>query len=396
MRIGVYLVGLDPAYAGGLTTYATGLVNGLLAANQGHDVIVFIRDDTGPLIESRLAAASRAIFQPIEVPRRKPLESLSALPGLESLHTRARNRRMERVAQRIEAQCDVVLFPLCFMATYALRIPSIVSFHDLQHELFPQFFTWTALRARRVLFGATFRHASLIQASSTAAKSEALRFYADRITPQRIIVIPEGVDYASFSREPAVDARETYHLPDEFLFYPAQLWHHKNHLRVLEALGALRGQHGLTIPLVLSGGEYEAATAVRRFVKEHRLQDQVFILGKVPYPALRSLYRQATYVLSASLHESNCLPVLEAAASGTPIIIAGIAPNRESAAVFQVRLFDPLDVWNIAATLKEAWLNKSRNADAVATNRAAAQRFDWTAVAGMFIEHAVRLCAGDR
>jgi len=67
---------------------------------------------------------------------------------------------MRRVSEQISAECDVVLFPLCFMATYRLDVPSIVSFHDLQHESFPQFFNWRSLRARRVRFGATFRHAS--------------------------------------------------------------------------------------------------------------------------------------------------------------------------------------------------------------------------------------------
>jgi glycosyltransferase involved in cell wall biosynthesis len=301
---------------------------------------------------------------------------------------------MLRIADQISDECDVVLFPLGFMATYRLRVPSIVSFHDLQHEVYPQFFTWRSLRDRRVIFNATFRHATLMQASSIAMKDEALRVYRDCLVPERITVIPEGVDFPVFSAAVDEDARKKYQLPEEFLFYPAQLWHHKNHLRLLEAIELVRTRDATEIPLVLTGGEYEAGPAIRSFIAERGLGDRVFLLGKVPFPSLLSLYRQATYVLSASLHESNCLPVLEAAASGSPIIVADIPANRESADVFRLRLFDPIDVGNIAVTLSEAWGQRHGNREATKANRESARRFDWTHIADMYLEQANRLVDG--
>jgi glycosyltransferase involved in cell wall biosynthesis len=391
MRVGVYLADLDPAYVGGLTTYAIGLVNGLLRNDRGHDVTVFMKEEIRSLLTQRIEAASRANFVCMSQPSGRLVERLTRLPGLAGLHTHVRDRRMGGVSEQISRECDVVLFPLSFMATYRLRVPSIVSFHDLQHELYPHFFSWRELRSRRVRFGATFRHATLLQASSVAMKNEALRVYADRVTADRVVVIPEGVDYAEFSAPCGEDARKTYGLPEEFIHYPAQLWHHKNHLRLLEAIDLLRTRDAIHIPLVLNGAEYEAAPGIRAFIAERGLTDQVFVLGKVPFAALRSLYQQASYVVSASLHESNCLPALEAAASGSPIILADIPPNRESAQVFQLRLFDPLDVGKIAATLAEAWKNRRANDAAVRANREAARRCDWTCIAGMYIDQAERL-----
>jgi len=325
------------------------------------------------------------------MPAGRLVDRLSRLPGLDPLHVPIRNRRMSGVAELIAARCDAVLFPLSFMAMYRLRVPSIVSFHDLQHETYPQFFSWRVLRDRRIRFGATFRHATLLQASSNAMRDEALRIYGRWLAPERIAVIPEGVDYEAFCADPGVDCRREYGLPEEFLLYPAQLWHHKNHLRLLEALDRLRGSEGCNIPLVLTGAEFEAAPAIRRFISERHLDQQVFLLGKVPYAALRALYRQASYVLSASLHESSCLPVLEAAASGSPLIVSDIAPNRESARVFKLRLFDPLDVGSITATLSEAWKARHGNRQAAESNRDAARRFDWSVIADMYLEQAERL-----
>lgn len=393
MRVGVYLGGLDPAYVGGLKTFALGLVNGLLRSSRGHEVIVFVDDEARAEVVERIDGTPGVTFVSVRAPGGRTAERLAWVLGWEAFHTSVQNYRMRRLADLIEAQSDVVLFPLSFMKMYRLRVPTIVSFHDLQHETFPEFFSWRELRIRQALFAATFRHASLIQASSNTMKDDALRIYGDRLAPARVAVIPEGVDYAAFSAAPVTDARKDHGLPAEFLLYPAQMWHHKNHLRLLEALERVRARQGVAIPLVLTGAEYTAAPAIRRLIASRRMDQQVFMLGKVPYASLRSLYRQASYVISASLHESSCLPVLEAAASGSPLIVADIPPNRESAQVFRLRLFKPLDIENIAATLWEAWESRRCNGEAVAANREAARRFDWTAIADKYLEHAERLIA---
>jgi len=394
VRVGVYLGGLDPTYAGGLKTYAIGLVNGLIRNVRGHQIVIFVGDEAREELAERIQPDSKTSFLSPPAAPSAVFERLTMFPGLDRLHVPVRVRRMRKLAESIEARCDVVLFPLCFMATYCLRIPSIVSFHDLQHERYPSFFNWRAMRARRVRFGATFRHATLLQASSNAMKAEALDIYADRLTEGRVAVIPEGVDFAEFVSAPNTDWRRECHVPDEFLLYPAQMWHHKNHLRLLQAVEQLRGRAGKRIPLVLTGAEYEAAPAIRRFVADHQLTGQIFILGRVPYPVLRGLYRQASYVLSASLHESNCLPILEAAASGSPLIVADIPPNRESAQIFKLRMFDPHDIASIAATLAEAWENRHGNREAVDANREAVRNFDWTIIADMYLQRAEQLVFG--
>jgi glycosyltransferase involved in cell wall biosynthesis len=182
-------------------------------------------------------------------------------------------------------------------------------------------------------------------------------------------------------------------LPEEFLFYPAQLWHHKNHLRLLQAIDAVGTSTGIRIPLVLTGAEYEATAEIKRFIADRGLGDRVFLLGKVPFPHLLSLYKQACYVVSASLHESNCLPLLEAAASGTAIIAADIPANRETAAIFHLPLFEPLDVSSIADALRAAWLRRHDNQAVVVANREIARRFDWSVVAGNYLDHARALLA---
>src|SRR4030095_6012975 len=105
--------------------------------------------------------------------------------------------------------------------------------------------------------------------------------------------------------------RSKYAIPATYLFFPAQLWHHKNHLLVLRALLKLK-QEGLTIPLVLVGAQFSAAAGIFQFIKEHKMQ-YVHYLGKVPFDDLVALYQGARFMITAVLYESSSLPILEAA-----------------------------------------------------------------------------------
>src|SRR5262249_27835395 len=136
--------------------------------------------------------------------------------------------------------------------------------------------------------------------------------------------------------------RTKYRLPENFLFYPAQLWPHKNHITVLRALNGLKANHGLEIPLVLTGATFSAADQIFGYVKANGM-DYVHYLGKVPFTDLASLYRSARFVITSVLYESSSLCILEAAAAGTPVIASRTPPNVEMSRVLDLNLFEPLD-----------------------------------------------------
>lgn len=395
MRLGVYLIGLTPSYVGGLTTYALGLVNGLQRSAGEHQIVLFVDADARSVILSRHKLAERVTITEIREPPRSVIERITRLPLFAHFHEHVRNRQMASVAAQINCACDVVIFPMCFMATYALEVPSIVAFHDLQHAVYPHFFTWRSRRSRQVLFDATFDNATLIQASSIFMKDEVLRLYP-KLASSKIAIIPEGVEYTTFASTPAINARSEFQLPEHFLFYPAQFWHHKNHLRLLEAISNLRDSTNTSIPLVCTGANYEAAPQIRKFLDTRGLGGQVYLLGKVPFAALLSLYHQATYVVSASLYESSCLPLLEAAAAGTPLVMSAIPPNVEATSKFSLRLFEPNDVRDIGKVLMSAWQQRFENSAAILQNRRAAQAFDWSAIAVRYLENAASLMSSQR
>ncbi len=56
---------------------------------------------------------------------------------------------------------------------------------------------------------------------------------------------PSTEAYTMPSSEELATVRKKFDLPDEFAFYPAQTWPHKNHLGLIEAAAILRNRHAL-------------------------------------------------------------------------------------------------------------------------------------------------------
>ena len=104
---------------------------------------------------------------------------------------------------------------------------------------------------------------------------------------------------------------------------------HKNHLLVLNALKIIEEKYKIKIPLILSGGRNTAYQDIISFINDNNM-DYVKYLGKVSYEEVIALYQNAyCLVTNAVLYESSSLPILEAAASGLPVIASNTPPNKE-------------------------------------------------------------------
>ena len=130
---------------------------------------------------------------------------------------------------------------------------------------------------------------------------------------------------------------------EEFVFYPARGWPHKNHARLVDAVAILREKRP-ALRLVLTGGGLEALGPQ---------PDWVEVRGLVPTDELVSLYATAGALAFPSLFEGFGLPPLEAMASGCPVAAstAGSIPEVCGDAAL---LFDPTDVRAMATAIDRA------------------------------------------
>lgn len=377
-RVAINCLQVDPEYAGGVTSYVLGLLEGFIRASNGCQFRVFISRANEPLFRA-LRKRGNLEFVNVDdalLPLRRNVCRAALLSGSAGFYKIASDGLFQKISDCMDAESDVVYTPTPVLRCFNSRRTTVLTMHDIQHVHYPEFFSWPTRLSRRVTYGLSARHANYLQANSHYTREDLLNYFR-WLSPEQVEVIPSGVLVEKFAAPAAADALARLGaLPDRFLFFPAQLWPHKNHLTVLLALKQIESKHRLKLPLVLTGEKFAAAPRVIKFIGGQNM-GYVRHLGKVSSQEMVALYQKAAFMITATLHESSSLPVLEAAAAGTPIIASRIPPIQELGQVLQLNLFDPLDVDGLARLILALW-NDGKTASAQAAhNRRHIGLYSW-------------------
>jgi glycosyltransferase-like protein len=165
----------------------------------------------------------------------------------------------------------------------------------------------------------------------------------------------------------------------------------KNTVRILQAFTLLKQRHA-GAQLVIAGGSslLEHDAYIREFqVQLQRLQlstgvgADVVITGTLADAHMPSLFRCADVLAMPSLREGFGLVVLEALASGVPVVVSDIAPFTEYLTDDECCWSDPHDSGSIAQALQAA-LRPDRKLALRNTPRVC-QRFSWTTSATLHV-----------
>lgn len=213
-----------------------------------------------------------------------------------------------------------------------MEVPYVITVWDLQHRLQP-YFPEVSVEGRwennERFFRAALRRASVIVCGTEAGKGEIERFY--QVPAERIKILPLPAPQWALEAPASHGDRicGKHRIPEEYLFYPAQFWPHKNHFNLLLAVRHLRDRHGLVLPVVLVGADMGNQAYIKRTVSDLDLTGQVHFLGFVPREDLICLYRNACALVYPSFFGPDNLPPLEAFALGCPVIASDVSGARE-------------------------------------------------------------------
>jgi glycosyltransferase involved in cell wall biosynthesis len=304
--------------------------------------------------------AWRWVRQTLQQTRRKPV-----LSELDVIRSRPDMNRWFR-----HCRVDLMLYPWPEKLSFEAGLPYVMAIHDLQHRLQPEFPEVSAdgeWEAREYYFRNGARYATLLLADSEVGKEDILNFYGPfGVTPDCVKVLPflpASYLAVNVSEREQQRVRATYRLPERYLFYPAQFWPHKNHARIVQALGLLKHERGLKVSVAF-GGSYTGEIRERAFHEVMSLSSrlglkkEIHYLGYLPDEDMSALYAGAVGLVMPTFFGPTNIPVLEAWAFGCPVLtsdIRGIREQTENAAI----LVDPRSEEAIAEGIYQLWTDEN-------------------------------------
>ncbi len=268
----------------------------------------------------------------------------------------------------------------------ATQKPFLITIHDIGPLTHPQFFTdkpsWIL---RKSLDRAVKQARIFICVSQTTAN--ALTEYVHKTYQKdisaKVRVILEGVS-SHFFEEPNFSALNSLSMPKApFILAAGAISPRKNLARVVQALNLIKNK--TNHHLVTVGGSGWDDAEVKDLVAKYQLQDRVHFMGYVSDEQLRALYRQAELFVYPSLFEGFGLTILEAMASGCPVVTSNLSCLPEIAGG-AAALVDPYNEQALAETMLHVLENEIVRKELVAKGLQRAQDFTWKACAEQTVE----------
>ena len=170
-------------------------------------------------------------------------------------------------------------------------------------------------------------------AISRATADDLVRLLA--IPERSISVVVDGIDLARFSPAPGArdgDLRAELALGDRpFLLFVGGADWRKNAAGMFDVLAALGTRAGFDAPLLAWAGRLDEQERPRlmAMAAERGVADRLRLLGWVPDATLAALFRGASALLFLSRAEGFGYPMVEAMASGCPVVCGRSAAALE-------------------------------------------------------------------
>ncbi len=288
---------------------------------------------------------------------------------------------------------DVIHHPFSILNPRHLSIPSVLTFHDMQHEFFPHYFSAFEIKTRKEFYRSSATEATRIIAISHHAKTTLIERYG--ISDSKIDVIHNGYG-AAFKilddLEGMQKIRTTYNLHKPFIYYPAGTWPHKNHLSLLAALRIMMDRFGFDGELVLTGVTQQSQGNIFAEIERLGLQKTVRILGYLPENDLPWLYNLARAMVFPSLFEGFGIPLLESMACGCPVVCSKATSIPEVVGEAAV-MFDPYSAEDIAEKTWKLWINDSLQQQLINYGLERVKLFGWEDAARKTIKVYEKACA---
>ncbi len=278
---------------------------------------------------------------------------------------------------------DVWFCPVMEISPFNGQCAMVVSIPDLQHIAYPEFFPLRHITRRQFVYPISCAYADVVVTVSKYSRRTFIENF--NLPSEKVISIYHGVSFLETSQDAKAEENilKKYSIQKPYLFYPANLWPHKNHLRLVAAFELLH-QKKINIQLVLTG--YSSSSEIEKILQDKaRKYHWLKYLGYIPRQDVEVLLKDASAMVFPSLYEGFGIPIVEAMHKKIPVIASNVCSIPEILGNHAF-YFNPLDEKNMADIIEKAFNQPEQLKQSVQSNFIKAQEFTYENAAYQFLE----------
>lgn len=283
----------------------------------------------------------------------------------------------ENVPLRIRSRRDAVLF--CPSCRIPIRykgkvVATVFTAHSaVRSELLP----WEHRFYSRLNEYAA-RHADMVITCSEAAKDDLIRFY--QLPSEKVKVTPLAPTeiFRRISDRDLVESIKKKYFDEivPFVLFVGTVSLHRNTPLLLQAFGAMKRRYRLPHRLLVVGRNY-GGFDLKTLAEQNGISDSFVYAKFVSDGDLILLYNAAEVFVHPTLYDPTSLPVLEAMASGTPVITTAVSGLKEIAGGAAVLIDPPPTAESLCTALHKVLTDGELRSEMARKGLEQAKRYSW-------------------
>lgn len=315
------------------------------------------------------------------------------------------------------------------------KIKTVVTIHDLAFKIFPKDFTFRDRFKLNLFTGYAVKKADRIIAVSESTKNDILRFYP-KVDKNKIRVVHHGVDFERYkksafaeasadkqdarykqisnfrfqisTRQPAdqnpksksersglryskFDIKNSFKIKNsKFILYVGAIQPRKDLVTLVRAFEKLKKGDGNMgdwndLKLVIVGVPAWKSEETLEYIKKSEYKKDIVLVGQASFEDLSMLYQKAGVFVLPSKYEGFGMPVLEAMAAGTAVVVADNSSLSEIAGEAALK-FKTGDHQELADALRKLLGDDRLKTELIEKGKKQVTRFSWEKCARKTLE----------
>lgn len=287
---------------------------------------------------------------------------------------------------------DVFFMPNFASISLSKNIPLLLIVHDLSFLYFKEFFSlkmrlWQKLIRQKYLM----KRANKIIAVSNSTKNDILRF-CPQVNISKIKVIHHGISkefkVLDKNNSELKEIKQKYNLPEKFVLYLGIIEPRKNIESVVKSFNILKNESLVdfaNLKLVIAGKFGWKFKKVLDLIKNSKHRKDIILLNNFELIERVYLNNLAEIFVWPSFFEGFGFPVLEAMASGAPVICSNTSSMPEVVGDAGI-LINPYNINDLILAQKQVLLDENLKNHLVHKGLEQAKKFSWEKCAQKTIE----------